>query len=299
MRFSVVIPLYNKRDHIGRAVQSVLDQAEHFEELIIVDDGSTDGSADVVGRFSDSRLHLLHQENGGEAAARNTGIRVASGTHIAFLDADDRWKPEFLSVIRSLVDAHPDASIYGTNYEVQEDDGSLGPGVPSVGRFLSAAGSLDYPAALARWLFPLTSSSVCVPQPAFGAVGLFDEDLRLASDIDMWVRLSLAGPAAFDPRSCAIYHKDAANRSSGEPAFWEKRIFFARRLQAKLERLHVNRSDSRNLHAFLARTGYEGILAQSQSQSPRQLLRAIRKSGLPPIYVLRTAGHVIKRRFRG
>ena len=96
---SVVIPLYNHSDTIQRCVDSVLGQGFEDFELIVVDDGSTDGGGDLVSGMQDSRVHLVMQENGGVSSARNRGIAEARGTIVAFLDADDEWNPDYLETI--------------------------------------------------------------------------------------------------------------------------------------------------------------------------------------------------------
>lgn len=98
MRFSVVIPLYNKERHILRAVKSVLNQSYSNFDLIVVNDGSTDGSVQSLNPVL-NRLTLINQENSGESAARNTGISHANHPYIAFLDADDEWEEDFLQSI--------------------------------------------------------------------------------------------------------------------------------------------------------------------------------------------------------
>lgn len=96
-KVSVIIPAYNREHTIGRAMRSVLHQTFQDFEIIVVDDGSTDGTAKVIKRFRDPRIrHLHHEKNRGAAAARNTGIKAACGEYIAFLDSDDEWLPEKL-----------------------------------------------------------------------------------------------------------------------------------------------------------------------------------------------------------
>jgi len=272
--FSVVIPLYNKRDYIGRAIQSVLDQAEAVEELIVVDDGSTDGGGDVAETFG-GKVRVIRQANAGEAAARNRGIAEASASHIAFLDADDRWTPDFLATIKALIAKQPAAAIYGTGFDVAEPDGTLHPALDRANRFIGPSSKLDYAAALAAWCFALTSSSTCVRAEKFRETGLFNPALKVGTDIDMWVRLYLLGGAAFDPRPCAVYHRDADNRSNAQPAFWDKRLLFLNTLGEHCDRDATGR-DRRNLKRFLARSTYETLIGMANSDPQFDLRRAMK-----------------------
>lgn len=276
MEFSVIIPLFNKRASIGCAIQSVLNQTHREFKLFVVNDGSTDGGEHIAKKFADPRVRVVDQPNRGEAAARNTGIRAATSTHVAFLDADDCWKPEFLSLIQQLIDRHPAAAIYGTGIEAIEEDGTRS--LPeSVERFIDMSGRLDYPSALARWVFPLSSSSVSVPIGKFGEVGLFDERLKLATDIDMWVRLCLSGPAYFDRRIGATYHKDALCRSTTvQSEFWDKRLFFVDVLHERLQAPGIALRDRRNLERFLAQVTYEALVAKANADREFNLGRAMR-----------------------
>ena len=104
---SVVIPLYNKAPHISRAINSVLGQTSPPEEIIVIDDGSTDGGGDIVKAYQDPRIRYIRQENQGVSAARNRGIELAKGELIAFLDADDAWKPKFLETISEMRSLYP------------------------------------------------------------------------------------------------------------------------------------------------------------------------------------------------
>ena len=119
MRFSVIIPLYNKEPYVGKALQSVLDQSFIDYELIVVDDGSTDESARVAGEVLSKAAvdcQLIRQENAGVSAARNNGVARSKGDYLCFLDADDWWDPSFLAEMSALIDEYPDAGIYGTGY---------------------------------------------------------------------------------------------------------------------------------------------------------------------------------------
>lgn len=112
--FSVVIPAYKCADFIQCTLQSVYAQTESDFEIIVVNDGSPDNLAEVLQRETDPRLRIITQENGGECAARNRGVREARGQFIAFLDGDDAWLPNHLSTARSFFEKHPDFNWFST-----------------------------------------------------------------------------------------------------------------------------------------------------------------------------------------
>ena len=116
MLISVVIPLFNKADAILSAVQSVQSQTWTDCELIVVDDGSTDGGAHLVAALSDSRISLVSQANAGVSVARNTGLLRARGDWVALLDADDYWREDHLARLAELALRYPDAAMLGSSY---------------------------------------------------------------------------------------------------------------------------------------------------------------------------------------
>ncbi len=122
-RFSVVIPLYNKAPHIEATLRSVLANGEPVGEVIVVDDGSTDGSAAIVEGITDARIRLVRQANGGVSRARNRGIDLARCEWVAFLDADDLGEPTYLSRLGELAEAFPDCAMLATRYVLADDDG--------------------------------------------------------------------------------------------------------------------------------------------------------------------------------
>lgn len=113
---SVIIPLYNKAGYIARALDSVLAQTYGDFEVIVVDDGSTDNSADIVAGYADARIRLIRQANTGPGRARNRGIDESTGTLLAFLDADDEWLGEFLERSVDALSNHPDCALSVSGY---------------------------------------------------------------------------------------------------------------------------------------------------------------------------------------
>ncbi|WP_156385584.1 glycosyltransferase family 2 protein [Ramlibacter sp. Leaf400] len=196
-RFSVLIPLYNKAAYIRGALQSVMAQTFADFEVVVVDDGSTDGGADIVESFRDPRVRLLRQANAGVSVARNTAIEQARGEWVVFLDADDWQHPRFLAALEALQQLHPEVHCVATRYVEFRDEG----GVPPVCWELPAGPApverIDDLAA--RWMrgASLFTGSVAVRrsllremQPCFRPGESFGEDLEL------WFRLSERTPIA-------------------------------------------------------------------------------------------------------
>ena len=214
---SAVIPLYNKERHIARAIQSVLGQTYGDFELIVVNDGSTDGSAELVKTFTDPRIRLVHREHinsWGGHAARNLGIAESRAGLIAFLDADDEWLPEHLATIKRLSEKYQECGAYATAYKSVIKSGIIitNPcyGIPEPpwegvipNYFQSRMGS-----------YVIHTSSTAVKKDVFIRVGFFPEGERRAGDDDMWIRIALRYDIAFSNYFGLIYHCDADNRIS-------------------------------------------------------------------------------------
>lgn len=224
---SVVIPVYNKVRYIERALNSVLAQTCQDFEVIVVNDGSTDGSEKVVEHYLDQRIRLVHQENAGVSAARNRGIAEARAVLIAFIDADDEWLPEFLGTILRLYRMFPDCGAYATAYEVVTPDGSKRTpsykGIPAppwegiIPNYFRAALGGE----------PVWSSAVAVPRRVFDSIGAFPVGVPYGEDIDMWCRIALKHLVAFSTKAGAVYHKEATNRvcmQVAKPPFDEGRL---------------------------------------------------------------------------
>jgi glycosyltransferase involved in cell wall biosynthesis len=122
IKVSVIIPNYNQSHYLASAIHSVLRQSFKDFEIIVVDDGSTDNTLEVLAQFSDQVVYL-RQENQGLAGARNTGIRAARGELIGLLDADDEWRPDYLEQMLALSEKHPDAAVFYCMAQCMDVDG--------------------------------------------------------------------------------------------------------------------------------------------------------------------------------
>lgn len=206
---SVVIPAYNAAEWISEAIASALAQTSPPLEIIIIDDGSTDSTADVAGRFP-APVRLLRKPNGGPAAARNFGIAAAAGEWIALLDADDRWAPTKLE--KQLALAEPDVVLIHTGLENEEDE----PGLPD------RLGFEDLWQANR-----IANSSVLVRRDTVIALGGFDEDPRLKSveDYHFWLRLAFSGGRIAFCREPLTFYRRGAGLSSNTVKFFEASLY--------------------------------------------------------------------------
>ena len=205
-QISVVIPLYNKRDTVERALRSVLAQTVQDFEIVVVNDGSTDGSADVVRGINDPRIRLIEQPNAGVSAARNRGVAEARKDLIAFLDADDEWLPEFLQAIAELHARFPQCSVFATRYCFASADGRRWN--PIIRGIVGDAAILldDYFGIAARSDPPVWSSAVGVRKKALLAVGGFPEGITAGEDLLTWARLACRCKIAYSQRIMSVYH---------------------------------------------------------------------------------------------
>lgn len=199
---SVVMPVYNVEAYVAEAIGSVLAQTFTDFELVVVDDGGTDGSMEIVRGFDDPRLRIVSQVNRGLAGARNSGILCARGQYVAFLDSDDRWLPEKLALHVIHLDNNPDVGVSFSPSRFIDCDG----------RPMRLAQTPKLDGITAQDIFcrnPVGNGSapvirrealdtVAFPHPIDrGRTCYFDETLRQSEDIEMWLRLAVAGGVRF------------------------------------------------------------------------------------------------------
>ncbi len=211
---SVIIPTYNYGRFLGTAIRSVLDQTFRDLELIVVDDGSTDETREVVAEFeSDCRVQYVFQSNQKDAAARNTGISKASGRYLAFLDADDYWMPEKLARQLEILHANPHAgAIHSAAYLDTVDDGQR-----LVSRTLLQRPPLRertlYEELLYNMIIVGSHSSVVLSREVLNRVGTFDETLRCC-DWDLWSRISWNHEILYIDAPLSCLRRHGANHTS-------------------------------------------------------------------------------------
>ena len=224
---SVVIPLYNKQESIVATLQSVLAQTYKEDEVVVVNDGSTDNSAQVVQEFFDKhpslqgrdRVRLISQPNAGVSAARNTGIIESKGEYIAFLDGDDLWDEKYLDTLHKLICDYPDATIYGIGCaQIKDGEVLLQTMSQKCPRGYVEDIWKNYPG---YWTGSSSSSRAYLIE-----IGMFDSRMTHGEDLDVWWRLLLRGKGAYDSTVLAYYRQDAENRAMNRVIPLDKHIPF-------------------------------------------------------------------------
>lgn len=203
---SVVIPLYNKEESIASTLQAVLNQTFTDYEIVIVNDGSTDNSVAEVRKVQDDRIRLIHQQNAGVSAARNRGIEEAKGDLIAFLDADDEWKSEYLATQFQLYQEYPDCAVFACNYGFCDLNGNIS--LPTIRKlpFVVEKGRLsNYFEVASCSNPPICSISIMVKKEAIRAIGGFPIGVKSGEDLLTWARLAVNCKIAYSKSVLAIY----------------------------------------------------------------------------------------------
>lgn len=211
---SVVIPLYNKEGFIADTIRSVLHQTFDRFEIIVVDDGSLDASAEVVSQFDDPRIRVVSIAHSGVSVARNTGMEQATYNWIAFLDADDWWAPTFLEEMVKSIDAYPLQKIFATGRTRVFSDTSeryKHRYLPMDGK----TGIVNYFKITSKYLPPINASNVVVEKSLFYEIGKFRKDQSHYEDHDLWLRLCVKQAVVFVNKSLSFYRKTEEVSASG------------------------------------------------------------------------------------
>jgi glycosyltransferase involved in cell wall biosynthesis len=199
--FSVIIPLYNKAKYIEKTIFSVLNQTYTDFELIIVDDGSTDNSLEVIKSFVDNRIQIITQRNNGVSSARNTGIINSAYEYIAFLDADDWWDTNFLTEISKMINL-TDADMYATNYFFKYGDN-----MAKNHHVFKKSNQFVSEWYLCHLESIFCASSVVIKREIFKKIGMFDTRISYGEDIDLWIRIASNGNIIWSDLCLAVYNK--------------------------------------------------------------------------------------------
>ncbi len=202
---SVIIPTYNREKFIGEAIQSVLDQTFRNFEIVVVDDGSTDQTGDVVRAFTSKKVRYIYQPNRGRSAARNHALGLAKGRYIAFLDSDDLYMPGKLAMQVDYLHAHPETGMVYTSAHCIDYSGN-----PLGEKYLASVSGWIYTSIAFFRPVTITLPTVMAKRELFEKAGGFDENMHRFEDTDMWRRISkLARIDAMPAFTCRLRtHKE-------------------------------------------------------------------------------------------
>jgi glycosyltransferase involved in cell wall biosynthesis len=208
--FSVVIPVYNKAPYLAKAIQSVKDQTYSVWQLILVDDGSTDFSVEVINESiagCNGKIKFISQSNQGVSSARNNGVAASKFEFIAFLDADDWWEPCFLEEMAFLINTYPNAAWFASDYYyVKHGQKNIeNKGLP-IG---FTSGYLDFIKTYSSTFCVLVNCSfVVVRKDVFLKLGGFKKELRFGEDIHLWLHLAYSHPLAYSAKPLSNSFQD-------------------------------------------------------------------------------------------
>ena len=205
-RFSVIMPLFNKAPYVKKALESICAQTYKDFELVIVNDGSTDDSLNVVNDFVREmygvQCKVYSQANAGVAVARNNGVAKSKGEYVCFLDADDWWEPTFIEEMDRLINEYSDAGLYATNYVYYKQ------GKTHVALNLDR-GYMNYPEAyIHSTAMPICSTATCLNRAVFCEMGGFPKGIKLGEDFLLWAKTALHYRVAFCEKPLAYYNND-------------------------------------------------------------------------------------------
>jgi glycosyltransferase involved in cell wall biosynthesis len=204
MFFSVIVPLYNKRKYIRRCVDSVLGQSFTDFELIVVDDGSTDGSHEEIAVIDDERLRVILQENQGASNARNKGMSSAKGEWIALLDADDAWFYDHLEEISKIAKEYPEAGLISTKGKETTQRT-----INNIEResFDYSRRRIDYFLEASKNIGVINSSTAVIRRDVYESIGGFLHH-KAGEDLEYWARVALNYPVAVSDHVTSLYYRD-------------------------------------------------------------------------------------------
>jgi glycosyltransferase involved in cell wall biosynthesis len=224
-KFTAVIPAFNEERFVARAIESVLSQTVRPCQIVVVDDGSTDSTAAVIGRYAANGVEYVHQNNGGLASARNTGIKAARGKYVGFLDADDEWKDFLIDDVKKLFEENRDLAWACSPYVKVRENGDVH-FVRSVSRDIVRNGLIEnWFQAEAQFRFSC-ASSIFVKRAVFHQVGDFDTSIsHYGEDLDMWFRIALIYPQiGYTDRIGAVYWEKQGSITNTDPRNIERAL---------------------------------------------------------------------------
>ena len=268
-QISVVIPLYNKEAEIERTLLSVINQSLKPREIIVVDDGSTDSSADIVRqiieRYPEHNIRLVSQTNAGVSAARNRGIEEATGEYIALLDGDDCYLTGYIAEVCRLMTYYPASDCFSTGFDIVNHDKRIAAPCPE------HEGEINPAVEAMLGGYPIIPSTATIRRSTLQTVGGFPVSMRMGEDQWVWVRLMQHGAKfCFSPMSLVRYSRTASNRSAA--------IYRSEQSKHSISELY-NPEGDRLTNEYVARIGIGKAITQSVRGGTQDATRAIHDFG--------------------
>ena len=301
MKFSIIIPLYNKAPYIRKALETVCAQTYRDYEIIVVNDGSTDDSALVAESYLQHAegicYTIISQDNAGVATARNRGVKHASGQYMAFLDADDWWEPDYLARMAELIADYPQAGVYGCNYVYYK------PGKTRVALNIPT-GYINYPKAYYEGsAMPIWTGATIMPKTVLEEMGGFPLGIKLGEDFLLWAKTALHYKVAFLNEPLAYYNNDVpanmrATRNLHEPehhmlfrldlSFGDEKL--SEDWQRLLDKLRVNGL----LDYWMSEAYHDSAAEELKKVDWSQQSAAVKQMYQMPIWLLRTKRWIMR-----
>ena len=280
MKFSVVIPVYNKADTICEALESIFSQTFSDYEIVIIDDGSNDNLNDKIAHHLKPWVKVITQKNSGVSVARNTGINHSKGDYICFLDADDLWKPNHLEEFNRLIIKYPESNVFVTSHEIINPDGSKynsnlylknHPCDFETNDMLGLLNTTSYGV--------INTNSMCVRKSPFFRDGVFfAPGIRIGEDSDVWYRLALKNKAAISKQCTTSYRREfsTATQNGTHVHNW----IFASRVDSILSDDNITYSVKMSVLNLIDRykmTSSRVYMTESNRKEAKKILSEIKK----------------------
>lgn len=276
MKISVVVPTYNRRDLLKRALLSVYSQTSLPAEVAVIDDGSTDGTEDMLLREF-PQANYFYQENRGVSAARNLGIQQSTGDWLAFLDSDDEWLPEKLAKQKAALSANPEFKACHTKEN-----------------WIRNGTQVDVPRKYAKtggWIFShclplcaMSPSTVLIHRSVFAGIGLFDTQLPACEDYDLWLRITANYPVLLVDQP--QINKHGGHEDQLSMAFWGMDRFRISALQKIIDAGQLseqNRQAAVNMLVKKAGIYLNGVTKRGKTEEASYYQQLIKRYGIDAI----------------
>jgi len=258
---SIIIPAYNSAMSLPRCLNSVFSQTVLPEEIITVDDGSTDNTQQVLRSFSDERIKIIMQENQGPAAARNRGLEIATGKYVAFLDADDYWEPQFIETTVNFLEEHPEAIAVNTAYCKEDWNGHTyyRPELIEQDKIYYGCNGNVCENFYEFWLRyrSVLTGTVMMRTEIAKKTGGQRKDLRLTEDLEFWGYLATFGKWGFIPKHLFVTDERIL-RPKERIRKLSRRVNFSKDISVEswISRIYPNLQNERSIQSFNKFIGY-------------------------------------------